>query len=369
MTRHRNNQSTLELLHLTARLLALTLVLSCCSIIGCTTPPPTPSAEPTVEAGAHLPSANPYAGTEVITKSFEWTYWRFDDYTWRWSVNIPTSLYEHYRAMPRPQTADYVVYATDDGDREIVDDLARTLASQADQLGLDDYERVHFIATFVQKLSFALDMDTTGFDDYGRYPIETLVEERGDCEDTAILLGKIMSSIGYDVVLIRFPDHIALGVLEQDRYVGTYFEHKGKKYFYLETTGEAGRIGLVPPEYKGQPAYIYDFSARPIIVHTWTGAPEGLAYGLNLEIENRGTAPIQGCSVQAGFDAGNDLLWNAANSEPFDLAPGEQRELHLVLTPPPEKHTRLLVFVVHEGLAIDTSQSCWFDEPLQQDSG
>lgn len=337
-------------------------LLSVSAVAGCSAEAPAPTSTPAPVLTTPAPAANPYAGTEVIHKSFEWTYWRFDDFTWTWSVDIPTALYERYRAMPRPQTNDYVVYAADDGDREIIADLARTLSAQADQLQLEPYEKVHFIANFVQKLGFTLDVDTTGFDDYARYPIETLVEEGGDCEDTAILLGKIMSALDYEVVLVRFPTHIALGVLEGPKYAGTYFPYNEGKYFYLETTGEAGRLGIVPPEYQGQSAYIFDFTARPIIVHTWTGSPDGAAYALDVVVENRGSGPIEECHVQAGFDAGNNSIWSAVESEPFDLGAGEKLELRLTLTPPPVLHTRLLVFIVHEGVAVDTSQSKWFDE-------
>jgi len=344
---------------------AFALILALLSVsvtAGCSVEAPAPASTPAPDPTTPAPAANPYAGTEVIHKSFEWTYWRFEDHTWTWSIDIPTELYQRYRTMPRPQTSDYVLYAADEGDEAIIADLAQTLSAQADELGLEPYEKVHFIAAFVQQLAFTLDVDTTGFDDYARYPIETLVDEGGDCEDTAILLGKIMSALDYDVVLVRFPTHIALGVLEGPKYAGTYFPYHEGKYFYLETTGEAGRLGIVPPEYQGLPAFIFDFTARPIIVHTWTGSPDGAAYAVDVEIENRGTGPIEDCHIQAGFDAGNDLIWSAVDSEPFDLAPGEKLGLRLLLTPPPVLHTRLLVFIVHDGLAIDTSQSKWFDE-------
>ncbi len=308
------------------------------------------------------PGANPWAGTEFIEKTYEWTYWRFDEIAWTWSVRIPTSLYDDYRSRPRPTTGDYTVYASDDGDREILADLGATLLDFAGQLGLDDYETVHFIANFVQQLEYASDIDTTGFDDYGRYPIETLVEDGGDCEDTAILLGKLMDTIGYDVVLVRLPEHMALGIRETDRFVGTYYEYKGVRYFYLETTGTAGRIGMVPDEYAGQAAYIYDFSPRPILTHWWNGQRNGNIYTLNVHIENHGAATAKDLTVRAGFDAGNNSMWHAVESEPFSLGPGDATEIDLSLTIPTYPHTRLLVFIVHQGLALDRSQSRWFDE-------
>ncbi len=331
---------------------------------GCSTAPTTPPAPagevikpPTAAVTQQAPG-----GTEFIEKSFGWSYWRFPDITWKWSAQIPTSLYEHYKSKPRPRTKAYSVYATDEHDREIIDDLSHTLADQAETLGLDEYETIHFIATFVQCLAYTTDEETTGFDDYARYPIETLVEDGGDCEDTAILLGKIMVALDYDVVLVRLPAHIALGVLEGDKFCGTYYPYRDNHYFYLETTGEAGRIGMVPEEYEGQLAYIYDFSPRPVVVHHWTGQRHQDTYELRVTVENQGTAAADDCSVLAGFDAGNGRLWNGTRSATFDLEPGDTIEVDMTLPLRKEEHTRLLVYVVRDGKSLDKSYSAWFDE-------
>ena len=328
---------------------------------GCASASPEP-LPPAQQPSTPAPGANPWAGTEFIEKTYEWTYWRFDDMVWTWSVTIPTSLYDDYRSRPRPTTGDYTLYASDEGDREILADLGATLKGYAEELGLEEYETVHFIANFVQQLEYTADIDSTGFDDYGRYPIETLVEDGGDCEDTAILLGKLMDGLGYDVVLIRLPEHMALGVREAEKFVGTFYAYEGAKYFYIETTSSAGRIGLVPEEYEGQSAYIFDFSPRPILTHDWNGERLGSSYRLRISVENHGAAAVEECTVRAGFDAGNEQMWNAVETEPFTLQPGEVMDLELNLDIPPYDHTRLLVFVVHEGFALDRSQSRWFDE-------
>jgi predicted transglutaminase-like cysteine proteinase len=330
---------------------------------GCSTLPttsPAPTAENLEPPRTALTPQAP-GGTEFIEKSFNWSYWRFRDITWTWSARIPTSLYQHYTSKPRPSTENYAVYATDENDREIIDDLAHTLVGQAETLGLDDYETIHFIAAFVQHLAYKTDQETTGFDDYARYPIETLVEEGGDCEDTAILLGKIMVALDYDVVLVRLPAHIALGVLEEEKFAGTYYPYEDKHYFYLETTGEAGRIGMVPEEYKGQLAYIYNFSPRPVVVHSWTGQRRQDSYQLRVTVENQGTAAADGCSVVAGFDAGNERLWNRTQSGTFDLEPGDRVGITMTLSLPQKEHTRLLVYVVRNGKSLDKSHSEWFD--------
>ncbi|MBN1856305.1 MAG: hypothetical protein JW846_05055, partial [Dehalococcoidia bacterium] len=261
-----------------------------------------------------------------------------------------------------PKTKNYSVYATDEGDTEIIADLAHTLVRQADELELDDFEKIHFIATFVQHLAYTIDEETTGFDDYARYPIETLVEQGGDCEDTAVLLGKIMTILDYDVVLVRLPTHIALGVAEGEKFAGTYYPYHDKHYFYLETTGEAGRIGMVPDEYKGMLAYIFDFSPWPVIEHKWTGQRQRDTYNLHVTIENQGTAAAENCSVLAGFDAGDDRIWNSTRSETFDLKPGGHIEVDMTLPLPDEEHTRVLVFILRDEKSMEKSYSAWFDE-------
>lgn len=346
-----------RLLSAVAVVMSLLLAASSCSQPAPATLPPVQEPPATTP-----PGANPWAGTEFIEKTYEWTYWRFNDTVWTWSFRIPTSLYEDYLSRPRPTTGDYTVYASDDGDRELLADLGATLQSYVEQLNLDEYEAVHFIANFVQQIEYTSDIDTTGFDDYGRYPVETLVEDGGDCEDTAILLGKLMDAMGYDVVLVRLPAHMALGVREQEKFVGTYYVYEDVRYFYLETTGTAGRIGIVPDEYKDQAAYIYDFSARPIVTHDWNGQRVGSTYELRVLVENHGAAAVENCTVRAGFDAGHDSMWNAVESDAFALAPGAVTEIQLSLEIPDWNHTRLLVFIVHEGFALDRSESRWFDE-------
>jgi len=93
-----------------------------------------------------------------------------------------------------------------------------------------------------------------------RYPIETLFEKKGDCEDTAILGATLMKAAGLDVVLLllKFPGraHVAIGV--KGDFSGIYYSHNGKKYFYAETTC-AAPVGTIPENFGSEPmAFIYD---------------------------------------------------------------------------------------------------------------
>ena len=103
---------------------------------------------------------------------------------------------------------------------------------------------VDFVLSFVQSLPYTLDDVTTGYDEFRRYAIETLIEGGGDCEDTTILVGAILRGLGEKTALILTPGHIALGV--SGNFTGTSVTHDGTKYYYCETTGTGWTVGDLP---------------------------------------------------------------------------------------------------------------------------
>ena len=239
--------------------------------------------------------------------------------------------------------------------------LVEEIEEAAVRKGFDEWETVNFAVAFGQSLPYTSDTVTTSYDEYPRYPIETLVDNGGDCEDTSILMAAILYEMGYGVVLLSLPGHMAVGVLGGKGVDGTYWEHNGKKYFYLETTGEGRGIGEIPPGYEGERAYIYDIVPVPILTHNWEVTTEGYYVKLIVTVENWGTATAYDVYVYAGFDADGDMLWNKEESEPFDLGPDYSITATMYLTVPRNKHTRLVVGIVDDGYAVDKSYSEWFD--------
>ena len=105
-------------------------------------------------------------------------------------------------------------------------------------------DRVDFVLSFVQSLPYTLDDVTTGFDEFRRYAVETLIEGGGDCEDTTILVAAILRGLGEETALIFTPGHIAIGV--SGDYTGSSLTYNGIKYFYCETTGTGWTVGKLP---------------------------------------------------------------------------------------------------------------------------
>ena len=106
-------------------------------------------------------------------------------------------------------------------------------------------DRIDFVLSFVQSLPYTFDDVTTGYDEFRRYAIETLIDGGGDCEDTTILVAAILRGLGEKTALIFTPGHIALGV--SGNFTGSTVTYNGTKYYYCETTGTGWAVGTLPP--------------------------------------------------------------------------------------------------------------------------
>ena len=109
-------------------------------------------------------------------------------------------------------------------------------------------DRIDFVLSFVQSLPYTHDDVTTGYDEFRRYAIETLIDGGGDCEDTTILVAAILRGLGEKTALIFMPGHIALGV--SGDFTGASVTHNGTTYYYCETTGTGWTIGDLPPSFR-----------------------------------------------------------------------------------------------------------------------
>lgn len=295
----------------------------------------------------------------ILVRDFAWEY---GSYEYTWSLKVPEAAYDYFKDLLRPPTMDYSVYITHPLDDPYIDALANKLKETCERDGLSQYQTVEMVAAFVQSLPYTLDSVTTPYDEYPRYPIETLVDEGGDCEDTSILLASILDKMDYGVVLIELPNHLALGIKGGEGAYGTYWEYAGDKYFYVETTGSGWSIGQLPDTYKDATAHIYPLLPVPIIQHDWELAEAGTQIELKVKVTNLGTATASNVYVYAGFDAGGGKGWSLKQSDTFDLEAGREVTATMYLLPPPTgQHVRLLVWIVAGGIKLDESYSAWVD--------
>ncbi len=123
-------------------------------------------------------------------------------------------------------------------------------------------DHIDFVLSFVQSLPYTHDNVTTGYDEFRRYAVETLIEGGGDCEDTTILVAAILRGLGEKTVLIFMPGHIALGV--SGNFAGASVTYDGTKYYYCETTGTGWTVGDLPPSFQTTVTNIFPLAPSKI---------------------------------------------------------------------------------------------------------
>ncbi len=173
--------------------------------------------------------------------------------------DMAVAMLEILREQPHPHSTheEYITtYCLDEDDDLLIAAVVERIKAVADEYGYSTSDTARLIVSFVQGLDYIEDIDSTGSDEYPRYPMETLLEKAGDCEDFAILTATLLRELDFGAALVFFKDHAGVGVEAVEDYPGYYFEVDDVKYFYLETTDRGWVVGDMPEEYRDEPAVV-----------------------------------------------------------------------------------------------------------------
>ena len=190
-------------------------------------------------AGIVAPTAARATGDEDFVRTYTWVH---GGETYGFSYRIPWKTYNFYQEKPRVYH-NYAVYTYEHAEHTFLDGFAKALTMEAKGKGMDEWQTINFVVSFVQGLQYKKE---TG--EYPKFPVETLADKGGDCEDTAILLAGLLERMGYDAVLVNPPGHMAVA-LACKNCKGSAFEQSGRRYFYIETTSAGFSVGELPKEY------------------------------------------------------------------------------------------------------------------------
>jgi len=196
---------------------------------------------------------------ETNTRSYRW---RFNDKLFEFSIEIPVEKYEEYKyadveRIPQRKGASAMKSFVTSND-EVIQSVADKLKDFAEDEKYNDSTTVNFILRFIQTvIRYNLDNVTHGCTEYWSFPVETLVDKKGDCEDTSVLFASIMDALKYETSLLFYIldedfGHLAVG-LHLNENLGDYVTYGGKRYYYCETTTPGYIIGKLPPDIKGEP--------------------------------------------------------------------------------------------------------------------
>jgi len=192
--------------------------------------------------------------------------WKFNNKNYNISLEIPIEKYEYYlnldvnRSPQQIGTKTMASYVTKND--KIIIKLSEKLINIIEDQNFNNIEASNFILRFIQEnIQYNLDNETKGCIEYWRFPIETLVEKRGDCEDSSVLFSSIMESLEYDTILLFYLlendiGHLAVGVNINLDFSGDYIEYKNLKYYFCETTSYGFNLGEMPSDINVEPKKI-----------------------------------------------------------------------------------------------------------------
>ena len=243
-------------------------VLATSALSGCATlarvelPPDVvyPSIEPVADA-------TPLPTTEIV--------WSFEGAERALPVQLDAAVYEGasraeksvllFRELDRSEwIPDYYRAFIDESHQEpLYEVLLKELRAMRDALGLDDDRYVELIVSLVQALTYRTDPVNL----QPKFPIETVHDLDGDCDDKTLLAAALLAREGYDVAMLLFSaeEHMGLGL----RTNGSTYGQSG--YGYLELTMPS-LIGWIPEK----SANGVTLSSEPMVVRIGDGTR---AYG------------------------------------------------------------------------------------------
>lgn len=216
------------------------------------------SSGPLLYGDNRIPDYDP-TDPQWETIRFDWECQNGVSTAWA-EISVDANMYRYYRSLGRYYSvAEYYHYINDENNRALVQGLVDALRDVAKGLHYDAGAVAREIATFVQScIEYRSDRETAGQEDYPKYPIETLYERQGDCEDTSILMAAMLKEFGYEVGFLLLPSHVAVALRTTDDYQGSaYYQIGDKRYLYIESTANGWKIGDIPEDYANVRAEFY----------------------------------------------------------------------------------------------------------------
>jgi hypothetical protein len=167
------------------------------------------------------------------------TTYPFQDRTATVSVTVNGSVYEAAKRADKSVTVignisentwipeSYRAMINDPAQEPLYTDLLTVFREIRVDENLDNDEYLELIAVYVQSLGYETLEETPA-----KFPVETVVDQAGDCDDKSLLLAGLLSREDYSVALLSFgPEkHMAVGIESEECPYGN------TGYLFLETT-------------------------------------------------------------------------------------------------------------------------------------
>jgi hypothetical protein len=253
-----------------------------------------------------------FAGNYGRTFSFysQYEYYRLQD-GHSLHISVPLSLYDYYQGKTHAisSDSDYSKFVTPDAVKPIAENIQNVTSDKR----YNNEEFADAVLMLVHQIPY-VESDV-------KYPVETIMDNSGDCDTLSLLAASIMKAGGLDVVLFYYKDlrHVNVGVyLPYTPHLRllsfpTYYEYNGKKYWTAEaTSGEQWKLGDQPTTMS---------NAKPVVIpleNTETGSPAHISSSLDASL-NQSSISINPASDNSNSgSAEQTLIISGAISPEFE---------------------------------------------------
>lgn len=164
------------------------------------------------------------------------------------NVTVQQSLYEYYKEKSHSLTSenDFAKFVTPYALKPIADSLKKIYS--------DDEDFTNAVLMILHQIPYEVTVPA-------KYPVETIAENKGDCDLFSFIAASIIKAAEYDVVLLYYESqsHMNIGVklshVPYDAREQAYFvPYNGVNYYVAETTGDdwqnGWRVGECPNQLK-----------------------------------------------------------------------------------------------------------------------
>lgn len=205
----------------------------------------------------------PNTKSQVIVKNYSFNYKMLGDNHGQevnFTIEIPKDLYLFYQNQNHTFNDSYqniTSFITED------DIVIKSIIGQVNTLyeeqGLNPIALIYQLSGEIIWTDDVFSIQ--GWDEYPKYPIETLVDGQGDCEDTVFLLAALFKAYDIEPVLVRFDNHLGLATVVNQEILDLVVYKHGKdfmadansqltngKLIYFETTGNTNWDFAYMPE-------------------------------------------------------------------------------------------------------------------------
>jgi hypothetical protein len=153
------------------------------------------------------------------------------------NISVPQSLYDYYLTKTHSlrNESDYQNFVTPQVMTAIAADIRNMTSSET----YNDEEFANAVLTLVHEIPYV----TSDV----KYPVETIVDNQGDCDTVSVLAASILKAGGLDVVLFYYPKaaHMNIGIHLPNTPYSTWmtppksYEYNGTEYWMAECTPKA----------------------------------------------------------------------------------------------------------------------------------